>query len=330
MKMRWLLACILVAACLGCQCAASNAAVGSVKPLQNQVWKGMDINALTLLQESQNLFNGETLKINGGGEAQLDFQNQMIIHLYNDSQANLITANPDPNVPVDVRMRLEEGGLVGIVKEGSGKAVFETPGGGTIYITGTRFFIYYEIYAQYLLVGNYDGSAILETARGGTWYEIPKDRYVLYQPGNELIEMVIPDDLDFLTLMKAAADGGMSRTASRLIEAARVTPAEIKIDLVSISPEELYIGDCLNMPDTTFVTVNIFTSDKLDSVWLKWDLYGGGGTSEMPQIQTGTFQGQVGPVSQSGTVYVYVYARDGQGRIAQIGPFTIEVKICIG
>ncbi|HZU86011.1 MAG TPA: hypothetical protein VFF78_00930 [Anaerolineaceae bacterium] len=324
------LAVMLAAAGLGCQCS-TNPTAGSIKALQNEVWKGPDTNSLSMVTDTpQDLHNGEVLRIQSGGEAMLDFQNQMIIHLYNDSQAKLISAHPDPNTPLDVRMRLEEGGLVGIVKDQGGQAVFETPGGGTIYITGTRFFMYYEVYNQYLLVGNFDGSASLEPAGGGAVYQIPKDSYILYQPGKDIIQMDIPDDLDVLTFMNDAAKGGMTRMGSQLIETALASPADIQLNLISIRPDELYIGDCPNTPDTTFVTAEVLSSQRLARVWLKWALNDEIGMTDMTQIQTGTFQGQIGPVTRDGTIYIYIYAEDGQGRIAELGPFTILVKICIG
>jgi len=331
MKMRLLFALVLVLACLGCQCSASDPVVGTVRPLQNQVWKGFESKGLSLMDEVEDLFNGETLKVESGGEAQLNFPNHMIIHLYNDSSANLIYAEPDPNTPMDIRMRLIEGGLVGIVKEsGQGQAVFETPGGGTIYVTGTEFFLYYESKNQYLLAGNFQGSISLEPAGGGERYDIPNRTYILYQPGKEIIPVEIPDAYDTADFMRSAANGGMGgRLSNSLIDMALMTPANITLTLESISPDSLFIGDCPSAPDTTYVTATMFSAGPVERVWVKWALNEQSGTVDMSQIQTGTFQAPVGPVTEQGDLFLYIYAKDDLGRFVQIGPFIIKVGICI-
>lgn len=314
---------------LGCQCSV-NPGVGSVKALQNEVWQGSTPDNLSLVpDQAQDLHNGDTLRIKSGGEALLDFQNQMIVHLYNDSQAQVISAHPDPNTPLDVRMRLEDGGLVGIVNDHQGgQAVFETPGGGTLYITGTRFFIYYEPYNQYLLAGNFEGSIRLERAEKGAEYPITPGSYILYQPGKEIIEMTLPANLDVLSFMKTSAARGIEGVASQLLETALASPADLQLSLVSIRPEELQVGDCPNMTNTTQAVATV--SGYAERVWIKWALNDQIEIVEMKQIQTGTYRGDIGPVTTSGTLYVYIYAQDKQGRIAQIGPFTIQAIICIG
>ncbi len=333
MKIRLLLAFFLAAACLGCKCTADNPAVGSVKPVQNQVWKGLDITKLTLLSDKQDLFTGETLKINNGGEALVDFHNQMILHLYNNSTTNLITATADPSVPLDVRMRLVEGGLVGVLNPGGGQAAFETPGGGTVYVTGTHFFIYYGNADQYLLAGNYDGSMTLSQSgessiSGGR--VIPKGTYILYQPGKDVIQMDIPMDLSSESMMKNSSVDGMNRTASGLIDRALASPPEFRLTLESIKPDMLYSGDCPNYPNTAQIIVNAYAPDGIERVWIEWSVYDQKGEASMDQMATDIFVGSIGPASQGGTLTFYIFAMDKTGKTAMIGPFTIEVQICIG
>jgi hypothetical protein len=133
--------------------------LGDLIPEKKSVEHGPDENSLAQVSENAPFFTGDAIRVTQGGEALLDFQNQLRLRLFNDTQSQVVSADVDTaGTPVDVLVFLAEGGFTGELTRTGGKAVFQTPGGAEITVLGTAFWIVYDPIQRQTSCGNFHGS----------------------------------------------------------------------------------------------------------------------------------------------------------------------------
>ncbi len=141
------------------QATISENPLGDLIPEKKTVEHGPDENNLTQISEDNPFFAGDAIRVTQGGEALLDFQNQLRLRLFNDTQSQVVSADVDTTgTPVDVLVFLAEGGFTGELTRTGGKAVFQTPGGAQITVLGTAFWIVYDPIQRQTSCGNFHGS----------------------------------------------------------------------------------------------------------------------------------------------------------------------------
>ncbi|HEY4688951.1 MAG TPA: LysM peptidoglycan-binding domain-containing protein [Anaerolineae bacterium] len=177
------LATLLLVVSTSCSGRSPSEPLGSVSREAEVVEHGKDCNTLQkLLDRVALLYRGECIRVREGGEALLDFGDSMRLRLFNDSRLGQIQTDSAPDIPLDVRMFLEEGGFTGQFTEQGGRAAFKTPGGAQITVLGTEFFVVYESHGGLTLVGNFHGTVEVEAA--GARVSLAPGHYV-HVPGGQ-------------------------------------------------------------------------------------------------------------------------------------------------
>src|SRR5690606_872358 len=137
--------------------AGNDAAVLTAE--RDNVEHGADEAALAQVLSSVPVSAGEFIRISGGGEALLDFGEALRLRLFNDTEMQTINTEPAPGASGAAYVfSLQQGGLTGQLTQAGESAVIETPGGATITILGTQFFVVYDPGTGETTVGNFDGS----------------------------------------------------------------------------------------------------------------------------------------------------------------------------
>ncbi|NLF66383.1 MAG: hypothetical protein GX579_17455 [Chloroflexi bacterium] len=128
-------------------------------PERDNVEHGTDESALVQVLSSVPVSAGEFIRITEGGEALLDFGEALRLRLFNDTEMQTINTEPAPGASGAAYVfSLQQGGLTGQLTKAGESAVIETPGGATITILGTQFFVVYDPATGETTVGNFDGS----------------------------------------------------------------------------------------------------------------------------------------------------------------------------
>ncbi|MFW6182600.1 MAG: CARDB domain-containing protein [Chloroflexota bacterium] len=134
------------------------APAGQIERINDRVELGAVDGPLQPLEDVAPFFSGDAVRVRDGGEGLLDFNDQMRLRLFNDTRLEMIAAETDPDAPLDVRMFLVEGGFTGQVLADGGRAELNTPGGATIVVLGTDFYVVYDPQAELTYIGNFAGS----------------------------------------------------------------------------------------------------------------------------------------------------------------------------
>ena len=137
--------------------------IGNVERKTDVVEHGSTANALAQLLGTADLFQGDVLKIHDGGEGLLNFDNQLSLELFNDSQLGVVSSTP-PGTPLDIQIALTDGGFTGQLTTQGGRAVFTTPSGAQITILGTDFLIAYDPVTHVTTAGNFHGTVQVASA----------------------------------------------------------------------------------------------------------------------------------------------------------------------
>lgn len=115
----------------------------------------------------QGAYKDDTVNVDVGGEALLNFPRGLIVRVFRDSELKL-QGYVDPSVPVLQRFFLQVGTLFGARStqgQAEQKVLVETQGGATIREVGTRFFVHYDQQRQITWVVVDEGS--VEFTAGG-------------------------------------------------------------------------------------------------------------------------------------------------------------------
>jgi len=160
--------------------AGNDAAVLTAE--RDNVEHGADEAALAQVLSSVPVSAGEFIRISGGGEAVLDFGEALRLRLFNDTEMQTINTAPAPGASgAAYVLSLQQGGLTGQLAGAGESAVIETPGGETITILGTQFFVVHDPGAGETTVGNFDGS--VEVDDGSRSFALDASRQVTLPGG---------------------------------------------------------------------------------------------------------------------------------------------------
>jgi hypothetical protein len=86
---------------------------------------------------------------------------------------------------------------------------------------------------------------------------------------------------------------------------------------------------CESVPRTATVTVAATDPSGITSVTVFWNVSGDTGDAALSFIGSNTYQGQAGPVSQTGVMSLFAIVEDNAGNQALSGVMTVDVKNCI-
>jgi hypothetical protein len=155
--------------------------LGTLSLEENRVQHGPDENSLIPLLESSSFFEKDIIQVTEGGEAVLDFGDQMQLRLFNDTELQTVSAEIGEDVPLGVQIYLLLGGFTGQVTEEEARAVFRTPGNVEITVLGTEFFIVYDPETEETTAGNFSGTVAVSSAgsevslEDGFYVNVPAD-----------------------------------------------------------------------------------------------------------------------------------------------------------
>lgn len=187
--------------------------VGILTLEKNNVLHGQDENALVQLIESESFFEKDYVQAKDGGEAILDFSNEMRLRLFNDTELEIVASESASDVPLGVQVFLFLGGFTGQLSQEGGRAVFKTPGNVEITILGTDYFIVYDPQSEETIIGNFGGMVEVESAETRLVLE---DNFYVIVPSGEAPDLVLPLPLSMEAFELIARD------ASSPIEAANL------------------------------------------------------------------------------------------------------------
>jgi len=148
---------------------------------ENEVLHGQDENALVPLLESASFFEKDLIQVIGGGEAVLDFGDQMRLRLFNDTELEMVAAEIGEDVPLGVQIFLFVGGFTGQLTQEGGRAIFRTPGDVEITVLGTEYFMVYDPPTKETTAGNFSGT--VEVASAGSQISLEDGTYVIVPDG---------------------------------------------------------------------------------------------------------------------------------------------------
>jgi hypothetical protein len=156
--------------------------LGTLSLEENQVLHGQDENALERLLEKAAFFEKDLIQVIEGGEAVLDFGDQMRLRLFNDTELQMVAADLAEDVPLGVQVFLFVGGFTGELTEEGGQAVFRTPGDVEITVLGTEYFVVYDPQTRETTVGNFSGTVAVASA--GDEVSLEDGSYVVVPDGS--------------------------------------------------------------------------------------------------------------------------------------------------
>ena len=138
--------------------------LGTLSLEENQVLHGQDESALERLLEKASFFEKDFIQVIEGGEAVLDFGDEMRLRLFNDTELQMVAAELAENVPLGVQVFLFVGGFTGELTEEGGQAVFRTPGDVEITVLGTEYFVVFDPETGETTAGNFSGTVAVASA----------------------------------------------------------------------------------------------------------------------------------------------------------------------
>ena len=134
--------------------------VGTINLVNSQVEAGPP-NALQSLDGEQDFFNGDGVRVSGGGKGKLLLNDGTQLLLLNETEISGVDVSVSPR---EADLLLQRQGFVGNVPPG-GQTVVRTPTGAVITILGTNFLVVHNVENGVTTAGNFDGS-VLYSASG--------------------------------------------------------------------------------------------------------------------------------------------------------------------
>jgi hypothetical protein len=285
---------------------------------------------------SERVFPNDSLRLFGGGEGLLDLGN-LVLRLFNDTALGGVSVDSAPGQPLFARIYLELGGFTGKLTGAGGQAVFATPGGATIRVYGTTFFLVYDQDSQTTTAGNFDGSLEIESA--GATRPVPPGAFSQAQPGQPPSpEQPIPFSIGEFERIARQLASPVAALGQLQPPVVVITPPPLPVDVeppvfgeVRIEPPEILLGsECPGADGTTQVTVTITDPSGVDRAVAEWRLGGQSGSIEMERLDDQTFTARIGPVQEAGEVLVTIDAWDNNGNPAPALQFSIPAQFCVG
>jgi hypothetical protein len=300
--------------------------IGLVQRELDVVQLGKSAGSLDTVSDRKDLFAGDVLRIQEGGEGLLDFGSGMLLRLFNDTQVGVTSASA-PGAPFDVRLYLEDGGFTGELTEPGGKAVFETPNHAQITVLGTRFLVAYDTRTETTTVANFDGT--LEVVSPAGALDLPPATFTLVMP-NQPPDPPRPFQVSMEEYNRVA----------RLVQSPLLALREFgMIDrppfiwLMEVSTDFVDLGnECPGAAKSVWFTVGVEDDAGPDNVQVNafWELEGQRGEIGLERIDDFTYRGEVFGLQQPGDMLIQVIARDAAGQSAELDPIPVRVGFCIG
>ena len=282
------------------------------------------------------LFQNDALRLYGGGEGLL-YVGQLALRMFNDTALKEINVESAPDQPLSVRLFLEAGGFTGTLTETGGQAVFTTPGGATIRVYGTTFFIVFDSASGQTTAGNFEGS--LEFESGGSNLPVPPGsaRHALEgQPPSP--EQPIPfssDEFEQRAREQASPVAALDLFPP-IVDV--ITPPPIEVDVeppnfggVTVAPRQISIGsECSDADGMAQITVIITDPGGIAGAEASWSIGNQSGSVPMERMDEQTFTARVGPAQEAGEMLVLIYTWDSAGNQAPALSLYIPVQFCVG
>jgi hypothetical protein len=290
------------------------------------VQMGKDPNSLDQVRDRRDLFAGDVLRIQEGGEGLLNFGSGMLLRLFNNSQVGVVSAS-DPGAPFDVRLFLEDGGFTGELTEPGGQAVFQTPNNAQITVLGTRFLVAHDSSTGTTTAANFDGA--VEVSSPGGVVGLPPSTFTLVTPGQP------PDPpRPFQVSMEE-----YNRVA-RLVQSPLLALREFgmvdlppTLELLEVSTDFIDLGsECSGTARSVAFVVFADDDGGPDQVRVSvfWELEGQRGEVRLERIDDFTYRGEVGGFQQPGQLFIFITAQDEGGQTSELEPIEVQVGFCVG
>jgi hypothetical protein len=278
------------------------------------------------LTGTKNLAQNDSIRLFNGGEGLLNFGSDMILRLFNDTQLGGVRTSNAPGTPLVVKMTLLAGGFVGRTYKPGARPTFNTPNNAQINVYGTSFFVVYDPEQDLMTAGNFEGSMEIQAAGSGPT-PIQSGFMRQAQGGDPPSpEVEIPFSLTEFE--------DMARQLKSPVAVVNEVPFDLDppvIEVLRVEPDRLLLGpECPNSPNEVKVTYTLFEENELDDTAIEWNVGELSGTAPVERIDDQTFIATVGPVDMTGTLIMFVEARDEFGNFARSEQFDVPVEKCIG
>jgi hypothetical protein len=300
--------------------------IGLVQRELDVVQMGKDPGALDQVSGSRDLYSGDVLRIQEGGEGLLDFGSDMRLRLFNNTQMG-VTAASAPGTPFDVRLFLEDGGFTGELTAPGGQAVFRTPNNAQITVLGTRFLVAFDPDTGTTTVANFDGSVEVSAPEGGL--VLPPAMFTLVMPG-QAPQLPRPFRVSMEEYNRVA----------RLVQSPLLPLREFGmvdrpplLELVEVSTDFVDLGsECSGTARSVWFVVLADDDAGPDNLQVEsfWTLEGQRGRIELERVDDLHYRGEIGDFQQPGDLFIHVSAQDAAGQGAELDPIPVRVGFCIG
>jgi hypothetical protein len=103
------------------------------------------------------------------------------------------------------------------------------------------------------------------------------------------------------------------------------------IEVIQVEPARLLVGpECPGSPNMVEVTYNLFDEGGIFDTAAEWEVGEQRGTAPVEKIDDETFVAFVGPVDTTGTLIIFVEAKDNAQNFTRSEQINVEVVKCIG
>lgn len=160
----------------------TEALLGTLSLEQDMVEHGSDVDQLTPVINRALIYAEDAIRITEGGEALLDFGDQILMRMFNDTEMEVVSIDYAEDAPPAVVMHLFRGGFTGQLTAEGARAIYETPGGASITILGTEYFITYDPDTGITSAGNFGGT--VEVTGAGSSIRL-KEGFFVEVPANQ-------------------------------------------------------------------------------------------------------------------------------------------------
>lgn len=151
-------------------------ALGTLSLERDKVEHGPDVETLKQVVSSEAFFAQDAIRVTEGGEALLDFGDQILMRMFNDTEMQVVSADYAEDTPPVVVMHLFKGGFTGQLTAEGAQVFYETPGGAAITVLGTDYFVAYDPDTEVTSAGNFSGQ--VEATSAGSTVMIEEGFYV--------------------------------------------------------------------------------------------------------------------------------------------------------
>ena len=275
--------------------------------------------------DENSLFEGDEISVVNGGEGLLDFRDQLVVRIFNNTEIGGVMMESTPGTPFDILLVLEGGGITGKLYEEGSRTEVMIPGGASIIIYGTDFFIVHDEVNEITSAGNFNGEMEIEI-NSVPEAVIPPRKFVEIYYGEEITD---PLPIDFTKSEFEYRSRELESPISALYKIIDEEPPFI--GRYDFDPDEIWIGKfCPDYPGTTHVRVYVADDVGIDTVNAVWFVGKEEGETILESVGVNMYMGEIGPVTETGELNIYFEAVDLSGRSTFSDGVIIPVHSCIG